>query len=92
MKNESFLSMFSKRMDLHCEPGSSHVLIEMVDDRWVLIEKHCGVIGYTKEIVTVKIPKGYVCVQGMNLQLGKMSREQLKIYGVIHSIKFNGRD
>lgn len=92
MKKESFMSALVKRMDLNSELTSKLVLVEMFDDRWVLIEKHCGVIGYAKDKITVKLSKGCLCVQGEDLKLGKMSKDQLKIFGVIHSVKFHGRD
>lgn len=92
MKNETFLSSFSKRIDLHTEPMASQVLIEIMDDKCVLIERHCGVVAYSKERITVKIPKGCLCIQGLELRLGKMSKDQLKIYGVIHTVKFLERN
>lgn len=92
MRNESFASALAKHMDLHCEPTSKQALIEIFDDRWLLIEKHCGVIGYTRDKITVKLSKGCLCIQGADLKLGKMSKDQLKIYGIIHSVKFCGRE
>lgn len=92
MNNDSFMSSLVKRLDLHSESTSKQVLIEMFDNRWLLIEKHCGVIGYAKDKITVKLSKGCLCVQGDDLKLGKMSKDQLKIFGVIHSVRFCGRD
>ena len=69
MNNESFMSSLVNRLDLHSESTSKQVLIEMFDNRWLLIEKHSGVIGYAKDKITVKLSKGCLCVQGDDLKL-----------------------
>ncbi len=58
-------------------------LVELAGENRVLIENHLGVLAYSPEKIEVKVEYGKVCVEGENLKLMEMSREQLVIYGRI---------
>ena len=61
-------------------------LVELAGDGRVLIENHKGVVEYGTEKISVKVQFGILCVCGTNMELAKMSREQLVICGKINSI------
>lgn len=65
-------------------------LVEIVGQRRVLIEKHCGVMAYSSVEICAKVKYGLVCVCGNSLQLAKMTKEQLVIIGQIEQIKLIG--
>lgn len=67
-------------------------IIEITGHRRVLIENHRGVVTYGKEKIIVKVNYGCVCVCGSRLELTRMSKEQLIIFGDILSISLHRRD
>lgn len=72
-----------------CVPGLP--IIEIAGDRRVLIENHCGVIEYGKQRIVVQIKGNYISVTGENLELTKMTPQQLIISGSVHSVELIGR-
>ena len=63
-------------------------LVEVCNNRRILIENHQGVVAYQNSEIIVKVRSGNICVCGDQLQLVRMSRYQLVITGVITSIHF----
>lgn len=61
-------------------------LVEIANDRRVLIEHHQGVSSYTAEQVLVRVRYGRVCVSGTGLCIARMTREQLVICGAIDGV------
>ena len=49
MKNRHLMERVLEAVDLSTEPVPGKTLIEIVDNRSILIENHCGVISYGKE-------------------------------------------
>jgi len=82
------------RLGLPDEHALARSLIEIADDRRVLIEHHCGVIGYGCDRICVKVKFGVVTVSGRGLELRRMSGEQLIISGRIEGVTLQrrGRD
>lgn len=67
-------------------PMPGQTLLELLDDRRILIEHHSGVTEYTSQKIQVKVRYGYLCILGTGLCLSKMSSEQLVISGCISSV------
>lgn len=65
-------------------PGQT--LLELLEDRRVLIEHHMGVKEYSREKITVKVKMGYLCICGSDLNLCMMSTNQIVITGCISSV------
>lgn len=63
-------------------------LVEVCNNRRILIENHQGVVGYETNEIIVKVRNGTICIGGDHLQLIRMSRYQLVVVGVISSVKF----
>lgn len=61
-------------------------VVELAGDRRVLIENHKGVVEYGKERICVKVQYGLLCICGIDMELAKMSKEQLVIAGKIESV------
>lgn len=61
-------------------------LIEITDDRRVLIERHQGVVGYGCGEICVRVRYGMVRVTGNGLRLARMTAEQLVICGRIDGV------
>lgn len=66
-------------------------IVELAGDRRVLIENHRGVIEYGSEQICVKVKFGSLRICGQNMELAKMTGEQLVITGVIESVTIRRR-
>ena len=91
MANKHLLEKVAKAVELSGEPIPGKPLVEIVGQRAVLIENHCGVISYSTENVTVKTKHGCVVVNGSQLILRQMTSEQLKICGTIFKVELRRR-
>ena len=87
MNKKHIFERMANVTDLNTEPVPGKPLVEIVSDTSVLIENHCGVISYSTDTVTVKTKHGCIIVEGEQLILKKMSCEQLKISGSIHTVE-----
>mgnify|MGYP002456976651 CR=1 FL=1 len=67
-------------------PRRGQPIVEIAGDRRVLIENHFGVKEYSREKIGVKVKYGLVCVCGCNLELIRMTKEQLIISGRIDAV------
>ena len=70
-------------------PGVS--LVEMFGTNRVLIEKHCGITGYSDTKISVRTTWGEIVIEGHDLKIVCMSKQQLIITGCIVSAFLNKR-
>lgn len=91
MEKKHLLEKMMRVADLDGEPIPGKTLIEIVDNRSVLIENHCGVSAYCTDQIRVKTKEGCICVTGCNMTMTKMSKEILRIQGRINQISIQGR-
>ena len=68
-------------------PGQS--LIEIINDRRVLIENHGGIKEYGSEKICVKLKFGVATIFGTSLTIRCMTRSKLVICGCIQCIQLN---
>ena len=61
-------------------------LVEICGDHRVLIENHRGVSRFGVDGICVRVAYGEIAVRGCNLELAKMTREQLLICGRIEGV------
>lgn len=67
-------------------------IVELAGDRRVLIENHFGVKEYGRSRITVKVSYGQVSITGEQLEILRMTREQLVICGRICGITLQRRE
>lgn len=87
MKNgRYFLEQLADGAELSAEliPGGS--LVEIAGDCRVLVENHCGIIQYSRERICINVKFGRISVCGYNLELKRMTKEQLIISGKIEQV------
>ena len=77
---------------LHPEAVPDHPIVEIAGEHRVLIENHKGIAAYGKEKVLVNVRFGSICIAGCNLQIIRMTKGQLIIYGSIHSVGLHRRN
>ena len=86
-KSDGVLSRLVQVSDLPDERLPNQSLVEIIENKRVLIENHQGVRAYETTSIHVKVKFGTVCVSGCKLELTKMSKGQLIITGDIESVK-----
>lgn len=67
-------------------------IIEIADDRRVLVENHAGVTQYALDQVGIHVKCGELIICGSSLHLEHMSRACLVVSGCIHSLRFERRE
>ncbi len=77
--------------DLTDEPIPGQPLVELAGDCRVLIEHHRGVTEYGRNQISVRVKYGCVTVLGQNLELTRMTKEQLVIMGCIECVRLERR-
>lgn len=85
-KRKMFIERIPFLMDLPTEPLPGLPLVELVGEHRVLVENHCGVIGYGCNEIRVKVSYGQLCICGSDLRLACMTKHQLVITGQIDTV------
>ena len=85
-EKKHIIARLADTADLSDEAIPGLPLIEIAGDRRVLIEHHCGVSAYSCEHICVNVKFGAVFVKGCNLELTRITKEQLIITGRIESV------
>ena len=75
------------RLDLPEEAAPAETLVEIVGHRRVLIEHHCGVTQYGRQMICVKVKFGHISITGTGLELTRMTRGELIVSGCIESVR-----
>lgn len=84
---KKFLERIADAADLSDEPIPGLPLVEIAGDRRVLIEHHCGVTQYGRCQIRVRVKYGAVVVVGTQLELLRMTSQQLIITGKIAGVQ-----
>ena len=66
-------------------------LVEIAGLHRVLIENHLGVLAYSLEEIEVKVTYGKLTIEGSDLRLSQLSRDQLVIHGRIDAVRLHRR-
>lgn len=87
-----WMEKLTRQMENSPEPMPGIPLVEISGQGRVLIENHRGVCGYGGELICVRVTYGQIAVRGCDLELARMTRQQLVITGKIHSVSLLGRE
>lgn len=90
-EGKHWLQRLADGADLAQEPLPGMPVVELAGERRVLIERHGGVTEYSNQKICVKVSFGKVCICGCNLELTRMTREQLVISGRIDCVQLQRR-
>lgn len=91
-KGRFFLDKFAEEVEDSSEAFPIKSIIEVAEDRRVLIENHCGIIAYSREKITVKVKIGCIHICGCGLEIVKMTKEQVVIFGQIQQVMLQRRN
>lgn len=84
-----WMQKLAEGIDLPNEALPGLPLVEIAGERRVLVENHGGVCQYGPEQICIRVKYGIVSVQGRELELARMSKEQLIISGRIDCVVLN---
>ncbi len=85
-KNAGIFDKLAIAADLPGESVPGQSLVEILGDRRVLLENHCGVTKYSQECICVKVRYGQIQISGCDLHLMKMTKQQIIICGRIEAV------
>ena len=89
LQPDKLLGKLAWTADLPDEPIPGRPLVEIIENRRVLIENHQGVNEYGASLIQVKVKFGTICVAGCKLELARITKEQLIINGIIECVTLN---
>jgi sporulation protein YqfC len=92
MRRKDMVEHFLEAASRTGAPILNQSLVEICGGHRVLIEHHVGIGEYSGKVVCVKVPSGAVEVCGNNLEICKMTADQLIITGDIHTINLRRED
>ena len=90
-REHRLLEKLADEMDLPGEPIPGQSILELAGDGRILIENHLGITQYGREKICVKVRFGSIALGGCNLELERMTREQLVITGRIDTVSIHRR-
>lgn len=91
VKGRHFFENMMEQSALHPESVPGQPIVEIAGERRVLIENHLGVAAYGTERILVNVKYGFVCICGCNLEMIRMTKDQLVILGRIDSVGLQRR-
>ena len=91
-QNKRYMEQLKDAADLPGEATPGQPLIEILGQHRVLIEHHRGVTQYSREMISIRVKFGQICIKGQKLEMARMSAAQLIITGCICAIELSGRD
>ena len=81
----------AEELDLTGEALPGQSVLELAGESRVLIENHFGITQYCGDKICVKVKYGHIAVCGCNLELNRMTKDELVITGRIDSINIQRR-
>lgn len=85
-RKHNLIAYVMEQAALPQESVPGHPIIEISGEHRVLIESHQGIAAYGKERILVNVRFGIICVCGCNLEILRMTKEQVVIHGNIDSV------
>ena len=90
-KHGHWLEQISDSIHLPEEPLPGVPVLELADDRRILIENHQGIKEYGPGRIRIQVRFGMLCICGTCMELRQMSKNQLVISGGINQIALERR-
>ena len=88
---ENIFQQIAERVELNGEPIPGQPGVEIGGENRVLIENYAAVREYSPEKICVRVKYGSVIVTGCELELRRMTKDQLVISGRIDGVNLQRR-
>ena len=88
---ENILQRITERVELNGEPIPGQTVVEIGGENRVLIENYGAVREYRPQKICVRVKYGTLIVTGCELELRRMTKEQLVISGRIDGVNLQRR-
>jgi sporulation protein YqfC len=88
---EPIFARLTDKADLTGEPVPGQTVVEIAGENRVLIENYCAVREYSPQRIGVRVAFGTVVIEGCALELRRMTKEQLVIFGRIDAVSLQRR-
>ena len=88
MKKEGLAQALAERLELPAEAVPGSAKLSVVGGRCALIENHRGILAYSPEQIVVSTGRGRICLNGAELRLSAMNRDELLIQGKLQSVEW----
>ena len=62
-------------------------IVELVGNRRILVERHCGISEYTDTMICVRLRDGSLRIYGTELCVTRMMKHQLVVVGCIRGLE-----
>lgn len=86
-ERKHFLDRMAVAADLSAEPIPKQPLVELAGESRVIVENHYGVTAYGSTEICIKVRFGHIVIGGKNLELVRMTKDQLVVMGTINDVR-----
>lgn len=90
-RRDKWMERLAKGLDLQQETMPGQSLVEISGENRIFIENHRGVSAYGSGMICVNMKYGMLSIQGCELEVQKMTDQQLVICGRIDSVVLKRR-
>lgn len=91
-KGRYLFEKLTESADLISESLPGQPIVEIAGENRVLIENHEGIKAYGNEKIIVKVEFGFLSICGCDMEIIKMTRDQLVIRGKINAVQLLRRN
>ena len=88
MKKDKKMSRFNEILDIPKEIGTNKAKVTILGFEEILIENYNGILEYENYIIKINTHIGTININGTNLEIVKMTTDDIIINGKIDSIEF----
>ena len=87
-EKESYLESLSNSLNLPGDMIAGAPIITTTGRCSLCIENYKGIIEYNSNIIKVQTKTGKICVEGANLTIKYFTNDEMRVSGIVHSIKY----
>ena len=87
-EKETYLESLSNSLHLPVDMIAGAPIITTTGRCSLCIENYKGIIEYNSQVIKVQTKTGKICVEGTNLTIKYFTNDEMRVSGIVHSIKY----
>lgn len=87
-EKETYLESLSNHLNLPGDIIAGAPILTTTGRSSLCIENYKGIIEYNATIIKVHTKTGKICIEGTNLTIKYFTNDEMRVTGIIHSIKY----